>query len=289
VWQGMEWSAAAAGVRFLWLGLAFLLLLPARWIFDRQAFAAPAGGKAKPGAAAATAAAESELGSDLGPANGAGHLDAASFLSAPTGSAGRWRFGGLVVSELRLILKGTSLWWYLVAAALIPACLFVPMAGVRAFLFPLAWIWPILKWSPLGTREQQFGTDGLLYSSPAPVWRQLPAAWLAGVLIASAAGSGMGLRLALAGDAAGLEGWLVGALFVPTLALCLGSLSGSSKLFEILYLILWYAGPLNAVPVLDYMGATEEAVRIGMPSRILVITALLAVGAVVAKTVRLRR
>jgi len=128
-----------------------------------------------------------------------------------------------------------------------------------------------------------------LYSAPAPVWRQLPAVWFAGVAISAVTGSGMALRWWLAGDTAALGSWLVGAMFVPSMALCCGSLTGSSKLFEILYLLLSYAGPFNSVPALDYMGATEEAVRTGMAWNYLAEAGLLMAVAVVARQVRLRR
>lgn len=292
-WPGLDWNVTRTGARLMWLGLAVFLLVPTRALFDRQMFVTPAGVPRR----------HKKRGKGEDPVEGAGEpagqlaalapvtdgAFAGSFLSAGAGSAARWRFGALVVAELKLAFKGTSMWWYLVALGAALGCLFAPVNVARSFLFPLAWIWPILKWSPLGTRERQFGTDGFLYSAPAPVWRQLPATWLSGVLIAMATGSGMALKLAFSGDSAGLGGWLVGALFIPTMALCLGSLSGSGKLFEILYLILWYAGPVNAVPNLDYMSATAVAAVSGMPLVFLEVAALLAAVAVTAKYVLLRK
>jgi hypothetical protein len=79
------------------------------------------------------------------------------------------------------------------------------------------------------------------------------------VIVSFAAGSGALLRLLIAGDRHGLFALAIGAFFVPTLALTLGVWSGSSKLFEILYLLLWYVGPVNQGPSLDYMGATGPA------------------------------
>jgi hypothetical protein len=71
------------------------------------------------------------------------------------------------------------------------------------------------------------------------------------------------LRLAFAGDAAGLTGWLAGCLFVPSLALALGAASGSPRLFEIVYLLLWYCGPMNHVALLDFtcLSAPRPAVH----------------------------
>jgi hypothetical protein len=46
-----------------------------------------------------------------------------------------------------------------------------------------------------------------------------------------------------------------GALFIPSLALASGVWSGTSKLFEILYILIWYLGPLNKVTELDFIGS----------------------------------
>jgi hypothetical protein len=62
------------------------------------------------------------------------------------------------------------------------------------------------------------------------------------------------VNLILAGDWLHLLAWGTGALFIPTLALALGVWSGSSKLFEVVYMLWWYAGPINRVESLDFMG-----------------------------------
>jgi hypothetical protein len=43
-------------------------------------------------------------------------------------------------------------------------------------------------------------------------------------------------------------------LFIPSLALMLGVWTGSSKAFEVAYVLLWYLGLLNKVSELDYLG-----------------------------------
>jgi hypothetical protein len=111
----------------------------------------------------------------------------------------------------------------------------------------------------MGSREMRHATHQLVFSAARPLTRQLPATWLAGVVVAVLAGSGVLVRLLLAGDGPGLFAWLAGALFIPSLALALGVWSGTSKLFEVLYLLLWYIGPLNRVPAFDYLGATETS------------------------------
>jgi hypothetical protein len=68
-------------------------------------------------------------------------------------------------------------------------------------------------------------------------------------------GSGAAVRFLAGGHSAGLAAFLSAALFIPSLALALGVWSGSSKPFEIVYVSLWYLGPLNNVPGLDFIGA----------------------------------
>jgi hypothetical protein len=70
-------------------------------------------------------------------------------------------------------------------------------------------------------------------------------------------GSGAALRFVISADPVGLIAFFSAALFIPSLALALGVWSHSSKPFEILYVALWYLGPLNKVPGLDFIGANS--------------------------------
>ncbi|MFB0546425.1 MAG: hypothetical protein ACETWB_05895 [Anaerolineae bacterium] len=98
---------------------------------------------------------------------------------------------------------------------------------------------------------------------------------MAGVLLAAVTGSGIALNLALHGEWLGMFAWGVGALFIPSLALCLGVWTGSSKLFEFIYTLLWYIGPLNQIEPLDFMGALPGSVKAGIWQIYLVITIIL--------------
>jgi hypothetical protein len=57
--------------------------------------------------------------------------------------------------------------------------------------------------------------------------------------------------------------------------MALGVWSGSSKLFEVTYIFLWYTGPMSRVAILDYMGVTDNAVATGMPLYYMLVTILL--------------
>lgn len=281
-WQGMDWTSDLLLGRLSLFGVAAGLALLAALFFDRfdpaaTRASAPARKKKRRGAAVL----DEEGGQEVAlpaPAQPA-------TLTPLAGGVGGLRFFGLLRAELRLALQGQPWWWYAAAAGLVIAGLAAPIEAVRRAVLPLAWIWPILVWSPLGNRESRFGTGEILFSAPRPLGRQLPAAWTAGVLVAMAIGGGVAVRHLMTGDLRALGAWAVGAMFIPMLALALGVWSGSGKLFEALYLVLWYVGPMNRTPHLDYLGSTGQ----GRPLAWLAATAVLAAVAVAGRRRQLQR
>lgn len=271
-WEGLAWTQEIVLGRVLWLGVGLGLALLAAIFFRRFD---PARERSKPTAKAAKAPPEVIEDRVIRKAAPAATLH-------PLAKPLRFSFFFMVLAELRLALHGISLWWYLVALGLFAAGLFTPVSISRAFLIA-AWIWPLLIWSAMGTREMRLRTGQLVFSTAHPLRRQLPACWLSGVIIAVLTGGGTGLRLLFAGEQLGLVAWTVGAFFIPTMALALGVWSGSSKLFEVLYLLLWYLGPANQVGEIDFMGAMGPLLPPGTPVLFCAITAALAVFAVAGR------
>ncbi len=243
-WLGVHWTPDLILARFLFIVLAVLLTLLASLFFDRFD---PSRSQPRRTKTAASSP-------DLMPTASSQALPAVH-LTPLTSSAKRFGFISVLIAELKLLLKGQPWWWYAVAGGLILAGLGNTPGNVRAFVLPISWIWPVLIWSGLGNREARFNTHQMVFSSAAPLWRQLPATWLAGFIVTVLTGSGAALKLLMVGDTPGLLAWLSGALFIPSLALALGVWSGGSKVFEVLYVTLWYIGPLNNVPEVDYLGA----------------------------------
>jgi hypothetical protein len=194
----------------------------------------------------------------------------------------------LILKELRA-LPIIGMWGSAAAGALIITGLLLPINTARGMMLLLAWFLPVLVWSKLGTREARHRTDQLVYSSANSLKRQLPAAWSAGVLLAVVTGSGVVLNMALHGDWPGVLAWAVGALFIPSFALCLGVWTGSSKSFEFIYTMLWYMGPLSGVEILDFMGALPGSVEAGVWRLYLVITIVLFGLAVIGRRWQIRR
>ena len=279
-WEGLSWTPEIVLGRLWWVALSLGLALLAAVFFRRFDPAKERSKRSRRGAEKTTQPSVAEI------------EDAEAQVSSarlhPLTKPRRFSFVFMVWAELRLALHGITLWWYLVAAGLFAACLFTPLFVSRGFLVG-AWIWPLLIWSKMGTRERLFRTDQLIFSIAHPLRRQLPACWLAGVIIAVITGGGTGLRLLLAGDQLSLLAWTAGALFIPTMALALGVWSGSSKLFEILYLFLWYLGPANRLGAIDFMGVTGPLLPSRTPLMFLMVTAALAVFAILGRQRQLTR
>ncbi len=274
VWNGLSWTAAAIAGRLVWLGLAAALALVAAALFDRFD---PARGGPRPARKGARAAAPAEA------ATPAIRPAAAPFAALAPPEL-RFSFAALWLAESRVLLAGRNVWWLLVAGGLVVAQLVAPLAASVHPALVLAWIWPLLVWSPMGCRAHSDRVDQVLWSAPAPIRRQLPAEWLAGAAIAALAGGGAAGRLLVAGDGRGLAAWASGCVLIPALALALGSLTGGSKTFEIVWLVVWYVGGLQKAPFLDIAGATPLAVGRTAPLGV-----ALAAGALVAVAALVRR
>jgi hypothetical protein len=270
-WDGLDWSAAMLERELFWLAVAVGIALLAALFFDRfdPARQRRAAERHRPQPKSLV---EGDADVGLGPS---APRQAAFHLTPLDPAAANFRFVSLVVAELRLMFQGKKWWWYLVALGLLIGSVGTPLAISRQYLLPAAWLWPVLVWSEMGTREVRDQTAQLVFSSSYSVRRQLPALWCAGLVLALVTGGGVGLRLLFAREPRDFFAWLVGALFIPTMALALGVWSKTSKTFEILYTLLWYVGPLQFWG-LDFMAASHRAVTAGVARYYLLCTLVLA-------------
>jgi hypothetical protein len=270
-WDGLAWTADIIALRIVWLAFAVGIVAVSALLFDRFDPSRRKALREAPDAQPALAA-----GSTPEQNVAAVHATAANLTPLAAGRP-QSRFLAILTAELRLMLKGQKWWWYAVAAGLAIASGAAPSANARGMVLAFAWIWPVLLWSSMGVRETREQTYQLIFSAPHPVARQLSAVWLAGVLVALLTGCGFGLRLSLSGNMRGAMAWLIGALFIPTFALSLGVWSGTGKPFEILYTLLWYIGPLHAMPTLDFMGSAPATAATRYPLMYLGATGAMAV------------
>jgi len=288
VWNGLGWKMGIIVERMMWAGLALIIALAASIPFDRFD---PARRRLRPERTGLWSRLQRQLEAmrwggilrrESAETAGVPEVTAGS-LTPVAASSRRGRFPGVFVAELKLMLKGQSVLWYAGALGLNLACLLNPSDNVQRYLLLAVWLWPLVLWSQMGARERRFNTEQVVFSVPHPALRQLPAMWLAGVVVAIIAGSGAWLYLALMGETVSLLAWFVGALFVPALALALGVWVGNSRVFEAIYLLWWYIGLMEGVLAFDYAGATARGLATGMPFVYLGITAALLVLAVLGR------
>jgi hypothetical protein len=247
-WAGVAWTLSMLWPRLATFALAIGLTLLSAVFFDRfdTSGARLRSKKTVPGVNEPSTSAELIVTTP--------ELKPVVRLTPLATSQPRFRFGTLFLAELQLLLKGLPWWWYLVAIGLIAASGFLPLKSLRQNILPAALIWPLLVWSGLGCRETQRDTRQMIFSAPRPLWNQIPVAWLAGFMVALLMGGGTLVRFGLAGDIGSKLSLMAGLLFIPSLALMLGVWTGSSKAFEVVYVVFWYLGLLNKVLELDYVG-----------------------------------
>jgi hypothetical protein len=194
----------------------------------------------------------------------------------------------MCAAETRLMIKGMPLWWYVVALGLFIASIFAPLDAVKQYILPVLWLWPVLLWSGMGVREKEHRTDQIIFSSPDVLKRQLPAIWGAGIGVAFVLASALAIRLLLNNEMPALGGLIIGGLFIPSMSLALGVWSGSGKLFEALYTLMWYIGPVNHEPTFDYIGVSATSLAAGMPAVYAVLTGILIIAAYYGRRRQLR-
>ena len=277
-WSGLHLTGGFATTRIvLILVAACLAVLPALWFYRFD----PARGGARRVRACAGRPSFPDNGQPAAPGQNTatagravGPVRPVAYRPLPRREAGRrWAFWRLLSGEIRILVQGTSRWWWLVAALVNAAALAVPAnlvkpAEASTALLSVAWIWPVLIWSRLGAQRRENGVETLLGSYPA-AYRQLAAEWVAGLALTVAAGAGPLLRIAAAAEGPRLAAWIAGALFIPSLALLLGTVSRTHRMFQVLYLILWYAA-VNQVAAADYMGTVLRHGRPAGPSPLLI-------------------
>jgi hypothetical protein len=283
VWQGMDWTAQVLLSRVYWtLGALALLSLGALFFhrFDPARMRLRIAGRRWNPFRRRPAPQQAE---SIGIAD---VVSLSAHLTPLPASAPRFRFAQVVASELRLMVNGQPWIWWLGLGGLFIASLANAAKDSRAVVLPLCWLWTALVWSKMGTREARFGTGPLVFSSAHSLTRQYPALYAAGVLVALFTGGPAALRMFIARDMNGIVCWLAAAAFIPAFALACGTWSGSSKLFEALFVTWWYVGPMHPAAPIDFIGANAASAR---PLVYLSFTVALLAAAFLRRSVQLRQ
>ena len=247
LWNGIDWTTDICLSRLFFLAVAIGLVMIAALFFDRFNSSRQLHIKRLKTAS-----------DSIEPAPAIKAAPPSSIRLTPlTNSQTSFRFGALLIAELKLFIKGQRWWWYVVALGLVIAQLSSDIEVTRVLLL-VAWVWPILILSGLGCRENRFNTQQIVFAAPNPILNQLPAAWFSAFIVTVLLGSGALVKFIFMGETFSILGWLTGTLFIPSLALALGTITGSGKLFEVLY-VFWMYILTQKVPSFDFVGMTSES------------------------------
>jgi ABC-type transport system involved in multi-copper enzyme maturation permease subunit len=251
-WTGVDWTPGIVGAQWSWavLGLG-LVLLSALWFarFD------PAREGLRPVRAKSEAA---KAGEPAEPRIKLPRMALPRISPLVSKLAQVNPFLGVLFAELRMLFNGRRWWWWAIAAGLVIAIFTSPTEITKMYLIPIMWLLPLAIWSEMGNRERKNNTSQMVFSSARPVLRQLPAAWLAGVLATALFGIAGAVVFLSNGDLTGLAGWVGAVIFIPTLALALGVFSSGSRVFEVVYVIWWYLGPLQKTQGMDFTSGAPQ-------------------------------
>ncbi len=275
VWNGIVWTPQILLGRLFWIAVAIGIACLASVFFHRfdQAIEGKKKKRAK-NAPSVVMDAVKELPEE--------HAPMITRLTPLHSTVVRLRILRVLWAEIQLSLKGTHWVWYIIALGLIIGGWLIPIP-FSGFILAAAWIWPLRHWSAMGNREVTYHTQQLVFSTPRALTLQLVISWFVGLLITICLGSGVLGHLILTGDWLACFSWAVGAFFVPTLALSLGVWSRGNKLFEVLYMLVWYLGLLNHIPILDFVRTTDAAAGLSISLLYLACTVVLFGAAMVGR------
>ncbi|WP_459501598.1 hypothetical protein [Bacillus sp. C1] len=242
-WDGVTWNTEILVASLVWVGVAMLLIWITSFIFNRfhPLIKVKENVRLLEGMSTKIAVNEQSQNS----------FAFTSIIRVKSISMFR-----LIKAELSIMLKGFTIWWYVIAIGLIALGLICPVDIARGWL-SIIMIWPIAIWSQMMTRERYYSTEQIIISSCSPFYKFF-ATWISGIAVGLIISSGVIIQFILIDDISFLLSWLSGIVFISTLALALGVWSRTRKLFEVLYIILWYVGPVNHLPYIDFLGVSTS-------------------------------
>ncbi|WP_130734719.1 hypothetical protein [Flavobacterium sp. J27] len=137
---------------------------------------------------------------------------------------------------------------------------FVSIQMAHEYVLPLLWFLQILVLSDLETKDHTQRTFFFTASAYKPLQRVFISRILAAILWMFLIASPLWIRLLIKGELNTFLSILLGAVFIVLLAVFLGIITQSKKLFEIVFFFMVYCN-LNSLPITDYFGALHQSMN----------------------------
>ena len=132
-----------------------------------------------------------------------------------------------------------------------------PVEIALQFILPIVWFFQVSRLSSLTTKEVTNNVHYFAFASYKPLSRLLLSQIISGVLLMLFIALPLLVKLLFIGNLISVVTVFLGGMFIVLLATTFGILTGSKKLFEVLFFMLTYAN-INGVSFLDYFGGTTH-------------------------------
>lgn len=165
--------------------------------------------------------------------------------------------GPFIKAELLMLSRKGSKWFWLVNLGGMIALVFAPLPIAHQIVLPILWFLQVSRWSDLVTKEKTNRIHYFSYASYQPLRRLLVSQITAGIILALVLALPLMIRYTVVGNFISVLEIVTGAVFIVALAVCLGIVSGGSKLFEILFFLFSYSA-INRIPFMDYFGGMHN-------------------------------
>lgn len=163
-------------------------------------------------------------------------------------------FGQLIYHEILILVNAMPSWWKLVLWCLVIAQCFAKQQVLFDNLIPSSWLMCGFALAAMGNQIRAYGTGDILHSSSASLLRQFSARFLAGVFVLLLTISGALFKLLFVGSIEAILSLLLSSFFIAALAILLGTLTNTKNAFGVIFIILWYAGPIQNNASLNFIG-----------------------------------
>ncbi|MEP7108643.1 MAG: hypothetical protein ABI760_11685 [Ferruginibacter sp.] len=244
IFRGTNWPVDFILGRFVWIVIAFLMLLIAGRIFHRFDVKERDTTKKKRKNADII-----ETGRSLKEI----HL---SSIPVATTAYGIWPF---IKIEFRMLIRKGPKWFWVINLGGFIALFFMPLTPAHQIGLPVLWFLQINRWSDIVTKERYYRTNYFTYAAYKPLQRLLTSQILSGILLSTAFAFPVIFRYVINGEYSTVISIILGAIFIISLSVFSGIISGGSRLYEIVFFMLTYAN-ISVAPGLDYFGAFNHGI-----------------------------
>lgn len=166
----------------------------------------------------------------------------------------------LIKAEMTMLIRKNRKGLWIVTIMGMIAMLFTPLNVGHNYILPILWFLQVAVWSDLMSKDYTLRTYYFTAAAYKPLQRLFTSKVLSGISIALIIASPLILKAVMAFEFMVVVHIALGGAFIVLLAVFLGTLTKSKKLFEVAFFFIVYCN-LNLVPVTDYYGAVHHSVQ----------------------------